>query len=158
MNDIVNNPSHYTQGSIECIDAIQASMSAEAFEGYCKGNAMKYIWRYKHKGKALEDLQKAQWYLDKLVSVQEHPMAATEPKKRMPFDYVDDKPPEKTYRDVVAEKWPEMLPNLSCKCPDRYFRDAYSGPCDCSDDCKRCWSQPYRGEEIIYGGVQDEKK
>lgn len=66
--DMVNHPSHYTYGKVECIDAIEESMSTEAFRGYCKGAAMKYLWRYERKGKPLEDLQKAQWYLVKLIS------------------------------------------------------------------------------------------
>lgn len=65
--DVVNNPDHYNTGSIECIEGIQASMSAEAFNGYLKGNCMKYLWRYDYKGKPVEDLQKAQWYLSKLL-------------------------------------------------------------------------------------------
>ena len=65
--DVVNNPNHYNNGSIECIEGIQASMSAEAFSGYLKGNCMKYLWRYDYKGKPLEDLQKAQWYLAELI-------------------------------------------------------------------------------------------
>jgi hypothetical protein len=67
--DMVNHPSHYTSGGIECIDAIEASMTAEAFKGYCKGNAMKYIWRYEKKG-SVESLQKAIWYLNKLIEVE----------------------------------------------------------------------------------------
>ena len=65
--DVVNKPSHYNTGSIECIEGIQASMSAEAFNGYLKGNCMKYLWRYDYKGKPVEDLQKAQWYLAELI-------------------------------------------------------------------------------------------
>lgn len=64
--DNVNHPSHYTQGDIECIDAIKASMSHEAYCGYLKGNVQKYMWRYEHKG-GVESLKKAQWYLDKLI-------------------------------------------------------------------------------------------
>ena len=57
--DMVNQPGHYTKdGGIECIEAIKASMSSAAFNGYLKGNVMKYIWRYENKNK-LEDLQKA---------------------------------------------------------------------------------------------------
>lgn len=67
--DMVNHPSHYTAGGIECIDAIEASMTPEAFKGYCKGNAMKYIWRYEKKG-SVESLQKAIWYLNKLIEVE----------------------------------------------------------------------------------------
>ena len=65
--DVVNNPDHYNTGNIECIEAIEESMSAEAFKGYLKGNCMKYLWRYDYKGKPAEDLQKAQWYLAKLL-------------------------------------------------------------------------------------------
>lgn len=65
--DPVNHPAHYTQGGIECIDAIRASMTEEEFAGYLKGQVIKYIWRYKHKGKPAEDLKKARFYLDRLI-------------------------------------------------------------------------------------------
>jgi hypothetical protein len=64
--DVVNNPQHYNNGSVEAIEAIQASMSPIEFRGYLKGNTMKYLWRYDYKGKPLQDLQKASWYLDAL--------------------------------------------------------------------------------------------
>ena len=66
MTNNVTNPAHYTAGSIECFDAIKASMTKEQFEGYCKGNVLKYVWRYERKN-GLEDLEKAEWYLDKLI-------------------------------------------------------------------------------------------
>ena len=65
--DAVNNPPHYKTGDIECIDAIKASMSAEQFIGYLKGNVEKYVWRMSYKGKPVEDLRKARWYIDRLV-------------------------------------------------------------------------------------------
>ena len=65
-SDPVNRPSHYTTGNIECIDAIKASMSPDEYAGFLKGNAIKYIWRYRHKGKMVEDLKKAEWYLGRL--------------------------------------------------------------------------------------------
>ena len=68
VDDSVNHPSHYTDGKIECIDAIESSMSKEAFKGYCKGNIIKYLWRYEHKG-GVESLKKAMWYIDKLTEV-----------------------------------------------------------------------------------------
>lgn len=64
-DDMVNNPPHYKQGNIECIDAIKAALTDEEYRGYCKGNAFKYIWRERHKGGA-ESLAKAGWYLDKV--------------------------------------------------------------------------------------------
>ena len=66
-DDVVNSPGHYRQGGIEAIDAIKASMTREEFKGYLKGNAQKYLWRYRHKGKPAEDLRKAKWYLDRLL-------------------------------------------------------------------------------------------
>lgn len=69
QNDNVNHPSHYTCGSIECIDAIQESMSHDAFCGYLKGNVLKYLWRYTLKNNPVEDLEKANWYLTKLIDI-----------------------------------------------------------------------------------------
>jgi hypothetical protein len=70
MNDSVNSPAHYSFGSIECIEAIEASMSAEAFKGALKANILKYVWRYENK-KGSEDLRKAQWYLERLIAIRE---------------------------------------------------------------------------------------
>lgn len=67
--DMVNNPPHYKQGGIECIDAIRAALTPEEFRGYCKGNALKYIWREKHKG-GNESMQKANWYINKELEKQ----------------------------------------------------------------------------------------
>ena len=64
--DNVERPMHYAAGSIECIDAIEAQLSAEEFRGYLKGNIIKYLWREKHKG-GIESLKKAKWYLNKLL-------------------------------------------------------------------------------------------
>ena len=64
--DMVNHPPHYNQGGIECIDAIEASMSPQGFRDYLKGNILKYLWRYEQKH-GLEDLEKAQWYLTRLT-------------------------------------------------------------------------------------------
>lgn len=65
-NDKVHHPNHYTQGGIECIEAIRASMSPSGFQDYCKGNVLKYIWRWRDKG-GTEDLAKAQVYLTWLI-------------------------------------------------------------------------------------------
>ena len=69
-NDPVHKPSHYNSGEIECIDAIKASMSHEAYKGYLKGNVEKYIWRMSYKGKPVEDLRKACFYLDRLIEME----------------------------------------------------------------------------------------
>lgn len=80
MSDPVNQPKHYNQGDVECIDAIRASMGAEGFAAYCKGNTLKYLWRYRYKGKAVQDLHKAEWYLRRLIeTVQGEEDAASRP-------------------------------------------------------------------------------
>ena len=68
--DVVNRPHHYNTGSIECIEAIEESMEPDQFKGYLKGNIMKYLWRYDYKGKPVEDLRKARWYLEKLIEAE----------------------------------------------------------------------------------------
>ena len=67
--DNVNHPSHYTDGGIECIEAIEAQLTPEEYRGYLKGNVAKYVWREKHKG-GIESLQKAQWYLTRLINLE----------------------------------------------------------------------------------------
>lgn len=71
--DNVNNPSHYTYGNIECIDYLRDNMPYEAFLGFLEGNAKKYMHRWRHKGKPLEDLSKAVWCLDRLIEELEGP-------------------------------------------------------------------------------------
>jgi len=65
--DSVNHPSHYTQGTIETIEYMESCLSPEEFRGGCKMNVLKYVSREKHKNE-LEDLKKAKWYLDRLIS------------------------------------------------------------------------------------------
>lgn len=65
--DPVNHPAHYTQGGVECIDALAAAtVGLKGIEAVCTSNAIKYLWRWKTKG-GLQDLQKAQWYLTRLI-------------------------------------------------------------------------------------------
>jgi hypothetical protein len=66
MNDLVNHPSHYTQGKIECIDAIESALGPDGFIAYLRGQIIKYTWRLGLKDAALQDAQKAAWYQDKL--------------------------------------------------------------------------------------------
>ena len=66
--DVVNHPSHYTKGRIECIDAIDSATTGKSgIEAVCVANVIKYLWRYEEKG-GLESVRKAQWYLNKLIS------------------------------------------------------------------------------------------
>lgn len=68
--DKVNHPSHYTAGKVECIDAIEsATTGLTGIEAVCTANAIKYLWRWKHKN-GVEDLKKAQWYVKHLIERQ----------------------------------------------------------------------------------------
>jgi hypothetical protein len=68
--DVVNHPTHYTQGGIECIEAMEAAFGAHELAVYCKIAAFKYIWRCEHKN-GLEDIKKAVWYLNKYIELME---------------------------------------------------------------------------------------
>lgn len=65
---VVTHPSHYTQGSIECIDAMLSAYGKEAVMNFCQCNAFKYLWRFNRKNK-IEDLNKAQWYINKYIEL-----------------------------------------------------------------------------------------
>lgn len=67
----VDHPEHYNRTSLEAIDGIKGSMTEEAYKGFLKGNVLKYIWRYEHKGSPVEDLKKRKWYLEKLIEEEE---------------------------------------------------------------------------------------
>lgn len=61
-HDPVNHPQHYTDhpSGVECIQVTEHM-------GFNLGNAVKYIWRADLKGKAIEDLQKAAWYIEREI-------------------------------------------------------------------------------------------
>ena len=68
-DDLVNHPPHYTQGGIECIEAIEAMTSNPAWgppTAYRLGNVLKYIWRHADKD-PVGSLKKARWYLDREI-------------------------------------------------------------------------------------------
>lgn len=65
--DMVDNPPHYNQGHIECIDALESALGPDGFKAFCRGNALKYLWRADLKNGA-EDYRKAAWYLNRLIS------------------------------------------------------------------------------------------
>ena len=71
MTDPVNHPEHYTSGNIECLDAIKSALG-ENYKYYVQGNLIKYIWRFNHKN-GLQDLQKAQFYLNDLIYTYDDP-------------------------------------------------------------------------------------
>lgn len=74
MSDLVNHPAHYTShaSGVECITVTEHM-------NFCRGNAMKYLWRAGEKGQELEDLRKARWYIDREISRVEAALAVSEP-------------------------------------------------------------------------------
>ena len=72
MPDVINHPKHYkASNGIECIQAIEATVEdLRGLEAVCTANILKYIWRWQKKN-GVEDLKKARWYLDKLISTAE---------------------------------------------------------------------------------------
>ena len=65
--DMVNHPQHYTQGGIECIDALKAAtIGKRGIEAVCVANVIKYLWRYEKKN-GIEDIRKAKFYIERLL-------------------------------------------------------------------------------------------
>lgn len=71
--DNVNHPSHYETGSFECIDVMLETQGMEATLSFCTCNAFKYLYRHKNKN-GLEDIKKANWYLNKYIELAEKEM------------------------------------------------------------------------------------
>ena len=76
--DTVHRPAHYNLGKVECIDALEAATTGLiGIEAVCTANAIKYLWRWKQKNGS-EDLKKAQWYINHLLTYVEAETAAHE--------------------------------------------------------------------------------
>ena len=88
--DTVNNPKHYTEGGIECIDVMIQTQGIEAVKSFCLCNAFKYIWRHENKN-GLEDIKKARWYINKYIEVCENSINKSNPKYKSPTAYRVDK-------------------------------------------------------------------
>jgi hypothetical protein len=108
MHDPVNSPAHYADsfGGIQCIDAIETSMSTEEFKGFLKGNVQKYVWRYSQKNGA-EDLKKAKWYLERLIKLRE-------------FEEAMEKATEETTREALGVNYDPDDYLKPSGCPDGF--------------------------------------
>lgn len=96
QNEAVNHPSHYTYGSIETIDMIE---SCGWLPHFCAGNALKYLTRHEHKGKRIEDLEKADWYITKLIE-----FYTKEAEKEKILEQAQKPPTEKTIIGFTVDK------------------------------------------------------
>ena len=90
MVDLVNRPPHYLQGGIETIDVIESRLTKEEFVGYLKGCKMKYDLRYPFKGAFAQDLDKSEWYKNKLIEVMRDETAEIPPELEAQLQRFDD--------------------------------------------------------------------
>lgn len=67
--DSAINPKHYKSSSFECIEVMRAIYGKEQLESFCRLNAFKYLFRHQKKN-GVEDLEKARWYLNKLIDLE----------------------------------------------------------------------------------------
>ena len=72
--EMVNHPSHYNQGGMECIDGLIGAFGKKEVATFCKINAMKYIWRLGHKDEEAQEIGKIKWYLDKYLELTQTPI------------------------------------------------------------------------------------
>ena len=72
--EMVNHPSHYCQGDMECIDGLIGAFGRKEVATFCKINAMKYIWRLGHKDDEAQEIGKIKWYLDKYIELTKPPI------------------------------------------------------------------------------------
>jgi hypothetical protein len=83
------NPSHYKQGDIECIDAIESAVvNKSGAEAVQVGNIMKYLWRYEEKN-GIEDVTKCRWYLERLIKILEKKQAIQKPEQKTTFGILE---------------------------------------------------------------------
>jgi len=69
--DTINHPAHYTFSAVECIDAIEsATAHLNGVDSYLTGQVLKYMWRWSKKN-GREDLAKARWYLNRLITLKD---------------------------------------------------------------------------------------
>ncbi len=112
INDPVNSPKHYTDShpGMECID-----LTADT--SFCLGNAVKYLWRYKAKGRIIEDLEKARWYLCRVIDYDEK-IAWT----RQQHAILDALANDPAIPDAEAQTWAKLrqgFPDSALTCLDR---------------------------------------
>jgi len=118
----VNHPKHYTNGKIECIDALEsATIGLEGIEAVDTGAAIKYLWRWKLKG-GVEDLKKAIWYIKHLIKSQGE--IYDDESKSEPSLFVED-----LKISIVEDEWTGKCPR--CKTCNHIFSNTHKY-------CHRC--------------------
>ncbi len=108
-NDPVNHPSHYMQGGVECIDAIEAALTPEEFRGYCKGNVIKYIWRERHKG-GDENGLKGAWYIQRMIDAAKRVLAKAARARALAQREAEDALVKEAMRQYVNDDFGSLTP------------------------------------------------
>lgn len=107
--DAVNSPSHYNQGKVECIDAIEAALSIDEYIGFLKGQQLKYVWRSGHKMDAKQDLAKAAWYNKRMQDLIDKMNCNTQPMTLKVAEFEPDPPAEPPHFAIqylpLCPKW-----------------------------------------------------
>ena len=136
----MNHPPHYNAGGIECIDALEAATSGlQGIEAFCTANAIKYLWRWKLKN-GEEDLQKAVWYINRLIQRAGADSAAGKELFNMSN--------RKTAFDAITKDKPTLagfLRSLPCiEAPwDAAFQKRYCSSCT-AENCDACANEQFR--------------
>jgi hypothetical protein len=142
MSELVNHPSHYQSGKYECIEVLSDVVAnLKGIEAFCVGNAFKYLWRYQKKN-GVEDLNKAKWYLDYLLTLCDEEQETEEepPKKVLEHLELDEKETvQLDYMLKLFNSWCDTkdetyqkelticLANVSKKLRDTFFMQAFDG-------------------------------
>lgn len=104
--ETVNHPSHYqSKSGLEAIDVIEAFCDGlNGIEAFCTGNALKYLCRWKSKN-GIEDLKKAQWYINRLIEHVEKPNEKKSPVVTLtPNDIlIDGESLMKSFKEIEKE-------------------------------------------------------
>ncbi len=90
MVDMVNRPPHYLVGGIEAIDVIKSRLTKEEYIGYLKGCKLKYDLRYPFKDNPQQDLEKSDWYKNKLLEATRDEEAVNPPEVEAILERFDD--------------------------------------------------------------------
>lgn len=142
-NDPVNSPNHYTRShpGMECIE-----LTADT--SFCLGNAIKYLWRYHSKGRPVEDLEKARWYLCHVIDHDEK-IAWT----RQQHAILDTLANDPAIPDAEAHTWAKLrqgFPYSALACLDRLIEHEKEPTMSTRIYCDQCGTETSKREALRF--------
>ena len=111
--DTVKEPNHYQTNNRESIEIMKDMSTTEEFEGFLKLTAHKYLYRYNSKGNGIDDLQKAQQYIEGLINLKKYPDCDNVFRINYEEAYVPFNASEKEFGEVFHERLTDLLTDLS---------------------------------------------